>query len=147
VRGEAQNLVLSRPLGRQVAEPGDADAARETPLDGGPDEIGCQECEREIVMATLRTLQPSRAAIASMLGTAPVVSSFSQHRARAMAVTSLARASARIGRGSSGADDSGSRISRRRFDGGFCQGMQIILAPASGSSDCFAGVGSSDTTN
>jgi len=52
----------------------------------------------EIVMLTLRTLQPSRTAMLSVFVVGSVVSSFSQRRPRAIDATSVARFSERIGR-------------------------------------------------
>jgi hypothetical protein len=54
----------------------------------------------EIVMFTFRTVQPSRAAMLSVLAAESVVSSLSQRRARAIDATRVARFSDRIGRAS-----------------------------------------------
>ena len=54
-----------------------------------------------MVILTFLMLQRSRAAICSVLAPTDVLSSLSQSRPRAIAVITLARASARIGRGRS----------------------------------------------
>jgi hypothetical protein len=104
----------------------------------------------EIVMLTFRTLQPSRFAMLSLDIDASVVSSSSQRRPRAMAATSVARVSERIGRACCGGVPSGRRISRRRVDGVVCQGtprtpwepvlLQLAVAlgsPLSWMTSCF----------
>ena len=77
----------------------------------------------EIVMFTLRMLQPSRSAMVSAVAVASEVSSSSQRRPRAIDATNVARVSERIGRASCGETPSGKRISRRRVAIVFCQGI------------------------
>src|SRR2546430_15373250 len=62
--------------------------------------------------------------IGSALVTVPATISSSQRRPRAIAATSVARVSARIGRGSCGEAEAGPMISRRRFIGVFFHGMR-----------------------
>ena len=45
VRRKAEHLVLLRPFGGQVDETGNAHPVREPAIDGGFDEIGCEEGE------------------------------------------------------------------------------------------------------
>ena len=78
----------------------------------------------EIVILTCRMLHLSRAAICSTLVTVPATISSSQRRPRAIAATSVARVSARMGRRSCGDTDTGTMISRRRFIGVFFHGMR-----------------------
>jgi hypothetical protein len=78
----------------------------------------------EIVILTCRMLHFSRVAICSSLMTVPATISSSQRRPRAIAATSVARVSARIGRGSCGEAEAGTMISRRRFIGVFFHGMR-----------------------
>ena len=47
MRRKAEHLVLARPFGGQVGEASNAHAVRESPFDGGLDEIGCEEGERD----------------------------------------------------------------------------------------------------
>ena len=69
----------------------------QTSFDGRPDEVGCKESER-VVMLTLRALQPSRAAIASTLESGVVISSSSQRRPVQSRRREAARFSERMGR-------------------------------------------------
>jgi hypothetical protein len=78
----------------------------------------------EIVMLTCRMLHLSRAAICSTLVTVLATISSSQRRPRAIDATSVARVSARMGRRSCGATDTGTMISRRRFIGVFFHGTR-----------------------
>src|SRR6266566_771851 len=78
----------------------------------------------EIVILACRMLHFSRAAICSTLVTVPATISSSQRRPRAIAATSVARVSARMGRRSCGGIDDGTMISRRRFIGIFVHGMR-----------------------
>ncbi len=57
----------------------------------------------EIVIFTLRTLQPSRSAMPCAVAAASEVSSSSQRRPRAIDATNLSRVSERIGRACCGA--------------------------------------------
>jgi len=81
----------------------------------------------EIVMLIFRVLQFSRFAMLSALAVGSATSSSSQRRPRAIAATSLARVSERIGRACSGRIPSGRRISRRRLAGVFRQGTARVL--------------------
>lgn len=44
---QPEHLMLARPFGRHVTEPGHADATGQPPVDGGFDQIGRQECQRD----------------------------------------------------------------------------------------------------
>jgi hypothetical protein len=79
----------------------------------------------EIVMLTLRGLQPASLAIDSMVAVGSVVSSTSQRRPRAMAAMRRARLSERMGRAASVVIVSETRISRRRVDDVLRQGISI----------------------
>jgi hypothetical protein len=83
----------------------------------------------EIVMLTFRRLHRSRFAMRSVVSDASIVSSLSHRRPRAMAATSVARVSERIGRACCGGIPSGKRISRRRVNGVLCQGRQSVMMP------------------
>jgi hypothetical protein len=79
---QSKQLLLARSLDGWINQPRDADAARQQTFHGGPDQVGRQGGERD----------------ASGPITAPLISSSSQRRPRAIARTSVARVSARIGR-------------------------------------------------
>jgi hypothetical protein len=94
-------------------------------------------------MLTLRVLQSSRLAISSTLpggrrqyrvfGAAPRKSlrfAVTARRPRDSAAMRRARASARIRRGSQRFPDAGPRGSRRRLNGGFCQGIWMVFVSA-----------------
>jgi hypothetical protein len=81
----------------------------------------------EIVMLTFRTLQLSRFAMLSLDIDASVVSSSSQRRPRAIAVTNVAHVSERIGRACCDGIPSGRRNSRRRVDEVLCQGTRRTI--------------------
>jgi hypothetical protein len=81
----------------------------------------------EIVMLIFRALHRSRFAMRSALAVGSSMSSSSQRRPRAIAATSLARVSERIGRACSGRIPSGRRISRRRLAGIFRQGTARVF--------------------
>ncbi len=85
---------------------------------------------REIVMLTLRTLQPSRLAFACTFAMGSALSSSSQRRPRAIDATSVARVSERIGRASLGGIGPDSSISRRRVNSVLCQGMWSAFLPS-----------------
>ena len=80
----------------------------------------------EIVMLTLRALQPSRSAMRSTVVVGSAINSSSQRRPRAIDATSVARVSARMGRARSDGIDAGRRISRRRTDGVLSQGTRRV---------------------
>ena len=82
-----------------------------------------------IVRLTCLILQVSRCAICSTFGTVPAINSSSQHRPAAIAVISLARVSARIGRRSAG-DAVGDRamICHGGLAGFFFHGMRRVVA-------------------
>jgi len=82
----------------------------------------------ESVRLTCRIEHRSRFANCSPSLTAPVTSSSSHLRLRAIAETRRARRSARSGRVCSLTTPCGSRISRLRFDGGFCQETCRVIA-------------------
>jgi hypothetical protein len=82
----------------------------------------------EIVMFTLRAVQPSRLAIDSAFAVASVTSSSSQRRPRAIDATKVARFSERIRRMFCGDIPLGRRISRRRVDTVFCHGMLSVFS-------------------
>ncbi len=82
--GSSQSLATPMPCGRRPSM-----AARTR--------SGARK-ESEIVMLTLRALQPSRAAIASTFASGLIASSSSQRRPRAIEATRSARFSERIGR-------------------------------------------------
>src|SRR6266699_6742102 len=44
---KAEYPILTRPLGRGVAETGNSNPARQAPFDGGFDQIGCEKGERD----------------------------------------------------------------------------------------------------
>jgi hypothetical protein len=78
---------------------------------------------------TCLILQVSRCAICSTFVTVPVINSSSQRRPVAIAVISLARVSARIGRGSAGDPvRDGAMIARGCFAGFFFHGMRRVVA-------------------
>src|SRR6185437_13356163 len=81
----------------------------------------------EIVMLILRTLQRSRAAITSISGAPASSNSLCHFLPRAIAATSLIRASDRIALLSADPMDDGRMISRLIFDGGFRQGIRSTL--------------------
>ena len=76
----------------------------------------------ETVMLTWRTLHRSRFAMLSASAFAPVTSSSSQWRPRAIDATKVARVSDRIGRACCGVSPTGARTSRRRVNGVLCHG-------------------------
>src|SRR5207245_9974429 len=90
--GRPRILVLTRPLGRAIAETGNSNPARQATFDGGFDQTGARKAS-EIVMLTLRTAQFSRVAICSTSVSLPAAISSSQRRPRAIDATSLARVS------------------------------------------------------
>ena len=84
--------MLTRPCDRCIEEAGDTDSAWQPTIDSGLDEAWREEAN-DIVMLTWRLLQASRAAMPSTVAV-PVSISDNHCRPRAIAVTSLTRASA-----------------------------------------------------
>lgn len=80
----------------------------------------------EIVMFIFRWLQLSRSAMLAAVAPGVVTNSSNHRRPRALATINVARVSERMGRASAGVWEAGIRISRRRFDGCFCQGRRMI---------------------
>src|SRR5205814_7213381 len=79
----------------------------------------------EIVMLTLRTLQPSRVAMLAVFAVGSTMSSLSQRRPRAIEAMRRARFSERIARASCGSTDAGTRILRRRLSGVALLGLRV----------------------
>jgi hypothetical protein len=94
---EPQHLLLTRPCDRCVEEAGDTDSARQPTIDSSLDEERYRHAD--VALSTIAV---------------PVSISDSHRRSRAIAVTSLTRASARIGRTAAGDAPSGAMSSRRR---------------------------------
>jgi hypothetical protein len=121
--GKTKHLALTGPFRGQVGETGKSHTVREPSINGRLDEVGREEGERDCLLI-LRTLQPSRPAMVSVLDWGSVMSSLSQRRPRAIDATSSARLSERMGRASV-APDTGTSTSRRRVDGVLRHGTSI----------------------
>ena len=109
-----------------IGQAGHADAAGQPTLDGGLDQIGRQEGQRDELGHVTR-LQPSRAAMASGPVALPVTISSSHRRPSAIERTSVARVSARIGLVSIRVGLAGAMISRPRLVGARSNGMAIRI--------------------
>ena len=94
---QSKRLVLQRPSDWRVTQAGDADTTREATFNSGAHECRRQERERDDHV-DLPRVHCSRSAICSTDGAEPVTISLSHRRPCAIAATSLARVSARIGR-------------------------------------------------
>jgi hypothetical protein len=75
---KTEHLVLARPPGRDIAETGNSNPARQATFDGHFDQIGCQKGERDRHV-DIADVHFSRAAICSTSVTVPATF----HRARA----------------------------------------------------------------
>jgi hypothetical protein len=120
--------VLAFPFDREIPQAHHANAPRQPSIDCGLDQRRCEEgkCDRSVNLSDTAGF-PS--AICSTFGIVPVINSSSQRRPVAIAVISLARVSARIGRGSAGdAVRDGAMISRGCFAGFFFHGMRRAVA-------------------
>jgi hypothetical protein len=106
---EPEHLVLARPVDRGIEQAGDADPVRQSTFDRSFDEGRREEGQRDRHIDVARAAG-LRAAISSIVAVAASISD-SHWRSRAIAVTSLARVSERIGRAR--ASDEPSRTMRR----------------------------------
>ena len=120
---KAKYPVLTRPLGRGIAETSNSNPARQTTFDGGSDQIGCEKGERDRHIDLADAAFFARSDLLDIGDVAAAISS-SQRRPRAIDAISLARVSARIGRRSCGVLEAGTMISRRRFIGVFVHGTR-----------------------
>jgi hypothetical protein len=122
VRIEAKLLELPALFSVWIAQALDVDASREASFDSCLHELRSKErkreCQIDLAQGTSFALNQSRASV-----TAPLTISSSQRRPRAMALTRRARRSVRLGLKMSRDLPCGRRISRARFEGGFCQGI------------------------
>src|SRR5712672_266504 len=84
----------------------------------------------DTVMLTLRALHPVRLAMLSVVAAGSSISSLSQRRPCAIAATSVAFVSDRMGRGRCCDGSAGRRISRRLVGGVFLQGMWSVFVPS-----------------
>jgi hypothetical protein len=64
---EAQGLELPAPFSRRIAEPLDADAARQATFYGCPDKVGCEDGERDRHVDLLSVALLQRAELANRL--------------------------------------------------------------------------------